>query len=83
MAKAADFAEWRGKLAGGIVLVSQPDTGSERAEAPFQKLNAEALGKLDEFKQPNYSPAAIEKMLKGSDFDAQRANIQRGIEGGG
>ena len=55
-----DFAKWRARLAGKIVLVSQPDTGSEPGEAPFERLSGEALGKLDEYRQPTYSPAAIQ-----------------------
>ncbi len=64
-----DFAKWRGKLSGKIVLVSQPDTGSEPKEPPFKRLTSEDLGKLDEYRQPTYSPAAIEKMLKEADFE--------------
>jgi hypothetical protein len=72
LSKEEDFAKWRGKLAGKIVLVSQPDTGSEPGEAPFERLSGEALGKLDEYRQPTYSPVAIEKMLKSADFGEKR-----------
>ena len=67
-----DFAKWRGKLSGRIVLVNQPDTGSEPKEVPFQRLSGEELGKLDEYKQPTYSPAAIEQRLKKADFSEKR-----------
>jgi len=67
-----DFAKWRGKLSGKIVLVSQPDTGSEPTEAPFKRLSSEDLGKLDQYRLPKYSPATIEKMLKEADFEEKR-----------
>ena len=70
--KEADFAKWRGKLSGRIVLVSRPDAGSEPGEAPFKRLSAEDLGKLDQYRQPSHSPAAIEKMLKEAEFDEKR-----------
>lgn len=72
MKEERDFAKWRGKLAGKIVLVSQPDTGSEPGEAPFRRLTAEDLSKRDTYRQPNHSPEAIEAALKKADFDEKR-----------
>jgi hypothetical protein len=72
MAKERDFDKWRGKLRGKIVLVTRPGTGSEPAEAPFKRYTSEELSKLDEYRQPKYSPAAIDKMLREADFDEKR-----------
>lgn len=62
--KEADFAAWRGKLAGKIVLVSQPGTGSEPDEPAFRRLSNEDLGKLDSYRQPQYDPDAFERIAK-------------------
>lgn len=64
IAKLRDFDKWKGKLAGKIVLISMPDTGSEPKEAPFQRLSNEDLGKLDEFEQPRYDPDASNRVEK-------------------
>ncbi|MGF7149058.1 hypothetical protein FHS96_002700 [Sphingomonas zeicaulis] len=63
MKKARDFAAWRGKLAGKIVLVSMPGTGSEPGEAPFKRLKGEDIEKLDAYRQPKYDPEGIEKTI--------------------
>jgi hypothetical protein len=69
MEKERDFDKWRGRLRGKIVLVSYPGTGSEPTTAPFKRLEGEDFTKLSQYKQPKYSPAAIEKMLSEVDFD--------------
>jgi hypothetical protein len=71
MKRERDFAAWRGKLSGKIVLVSMPGEGDEPKEAPFQRLSSEQIGKLDEFQQPKYDPAAIARQLRRADFDAK------------
>lgn len=72
MKRARDFAQYRGQLAGKIVLVTQPGTGSEPDKAPFRRLTDSDLGKLDEFDLPSYDPAADARSLKRSDFEQQR-----------
>ncbi len=64
MKKERDFATWRGKLAGKIVLVSLPTNGSEPGEAPFQRLKSEDIAKLDAYEQPRTDPAAIDRLIK-------------------
>ena len=68
MSKERHFDEWRGKLAGKIVLVSMPGTGSEPDKAPFRRLTSEELGKLDSFDQPEYDPEALNMRLKRVEF---------------
>jgi hypothetical protein len=72
MKRARDFALYRGKLAGRIVLVSAPGTGSESKRAPFQRYTDEELGKLDSYDLPTFDPAADAKELQGADFEKQR-----------
>jgi hypothetical protein len=73
MTKVADFEKWRGKLKGQIVLVTQPDTGSEPAVAPFVRLSREDIGKLDAYKQPLVSmEEELEKRLERNRFEAKR-----------
>jgi hypothetical protein len=67
-----DFERWRGRLRGKIVLVTRPDTGSEPAEAPFRRLTEDDLRRLSEYRQPSYSPAAIERQMRRAEFVARR-----------
>ena len=68
MTEEADFAKWRGQLAGRIVLVTRPDNGSEPDKPAFRRYTGDDLSKLDEFKQPEYDPAADDRQLKRLDF---------------
>ncbi|MBN8806769.1 MAG: M20/M25/M40 family metallo-hydrolase [Sphingomonas sp.] len=64
IASPADFAKWRGKLRGKIVLVTKPDTGSEGTEPAFKRYTDEELAKMDQFQQPRYDPAAAERGVR-------------------
>jgi carboxypeptidase Q len=64
MKRERDFEAWRGKLAGKIVLLSLPDDGSEPGEAPFKRLTDEDIGKLDQYRQPEYDPASADRFIK-------------------
>ncbi|TPG22515.1 M20/M25/M40 family metallo-hydrolase [Sphingomonas koreensis] len=66
-----DFADWRGKLAGKIVLVSRPDDGSEPSEAPFQRLSDADIAKLDHYDPAKNDPAAREKLMTRIAFTKQ------------
>ncbi|PXA89875.1 peptidase M28, partial [Nostoc sp. 3335mG] len=63
-----DFAEWRGKLSGKVVMVSRPGEGSEPGEAPFRRLTGEDLAKADSWREPVYDPAATDRRSKRLDF---------------
>lgn len=67
-----DFARWRGKLSGKIVLVSRPGEADEPAEAPFVRYDGAALAKLDTFEQPKTSAAALARAVKQDGFSARR-----------
>jgi len=68
MSKEKHFDAWRGKLAGKIVMVSLPDTGSEPGEAPFQRLSSEEIGELDTYKLPVHDPDAQNRRLQRVEF---------------
>lgn len=68
MSKEEHFAEWKGKLAGRIVLVTLPGTGDEPEKAPFRRLGGEDFEKLEAYRQPKYDPDAINKRLERVSF---------------
>lgn len=72
MTRERDFAKWKGKLRGQIVLVSKPLDGSEPDEAPFIRLTDDQLAKKDVYRQPVHSEAALKKSLKQAVFAAKR-----------
>lgn len=71
MRSAGDFAAWRGKLAGKIVLVSDAGTSADATVAPFKRLSDEDIAKLDVFKQPNWDPAEFAKTMAGARFEKE------------
>jgi hypothetical protein len=74
MSSDKDFAEWKGKLAGKIVLVTWPGPPKDDGEAPFQRLGEAEIAKLDKYQQPTFDPEAkkkrVERFLFRSKLDA-------------
>ncbi len=68
MRRDRDFDEWRGKLRGRIVLVSQPGMSGEPKEPAFQRLSSEEIAKLDSFDLPKENAEAAEKDYRSSGF---------------
>lgn len=64
MAKERDFAEWKGKLAGKIVLVTWPAPPRDATTAPFQRLSAEDLTKREAYVQPAFDPEAQDRAIE-------------------
>jgi carboxypeptidase Q len=64
IASEGDFAEWRGKLNGKIVLVTWPAPPKDDAEAPFQRLNEADIAKLDKYVQPTFDPELLKKRIE-------------------
>ncbi len=59
-----DFADWKGKLAGKIVLVSWPGPAKDDGDAPFQRLTDVDIAKLDKYQQPVFDPEARQKRIE-------------------
>jgi hypothetical protein len=68
ISKEADFDRYRGQLAGKIVMVTRPDTGSEPDRAPFRRLTQQELNDHDFFEPAVNDPAAGDRRLKRLDF---------------
>jgi carboxypeptidase Q len=59
-----DFADYKGKLSGKIVLVTWPGPQKDESEAPFQRLSEADIGKLDKYQQPSFDPAALKQRIE-------------------
>lgn len=70
MTSAADFARWRGKLAGKMVLISRPTAGSEPTDPAFRRLTEEDLRNANTYNIPNHTAPSVES-LRGPDFGRQ------------
>ncbi|HEY3951449.1 M20/M25/M40 family metallo-hydrolase [Phenylobacterium sp.] len=55
---ARDFAAWRGKLRGKIVLTSQPTAAKDDTKPAFERLTDAELAKLNSYREPNFDPEA-------------------------
>jgi carboxypeptidase Q len=64
MANESDFADWKGKLTGKIVLVTWPAPPKDDGDAPFQRLSDADVMKLDKYDQPTFDPELRKKRLE-------------------
>lgn len=71
MASARDFADWKGKLSGKIVLVSWPRPQKDDQEPPFRRYTEADIAKLDKFEEPVFDPEARKKRIERFRFIAQ------------
>ncbi|WP_213981460.1 M20/M25/M40 family metallo-hydrolase [Sphingomonas sp. dw_22] len=53
LADEAAFAQYKGKLKGAIVLVSEPADPAEATDAPFKRWTEEEIANRDKFELPN------------------------------
>lgn len=67
----ADFAKWRGKLKGKIVLTTAPTAPRDDLQAPFQRLTDADIAKLDTYRQPSFDPANAERARQRASFNAK------------
>ena len=67
----ADFAKWKGKLAGKIVLVSPATAPRDETTPVFVRLSDHDLDQLDSYDQPNFDPAARARFADRRNFAAQ------------
>ena len=74
MNKKEQFAAYRGKLAGKIVLTTLPGASDEPKESAFKRLDSGEIAKLDEYEVPHFDPEAqngfIKRVQFGRDLDA-------------
>jgi carboxypeptidase Q len=68
MNRKEQFAAYRGKLAGKIVLTSLPGTSDEPKEAAFRRLDSGDISKLDEYPVPHFDPEAEYGFIKRVQF---------------
>lgn len=63
MSSDKDFADWKGKLSGKIVLITWPAPLKDDVDAPFQRLSDADIAKLDKYKEPTFDPEVQEKRI--------------------
>jgi hypothetical protein len=59
-----DFADWKGKLKGKIVLASWPAPPKDDVEPPIKRLSNEEIAKLDKYTLPEWDPEGRRKMFE-------------------
>jgi carboxypeptidase Q len=59
-----DFADWKGKLAGKIVLATWPAPEKDDTEPVFKRLSDADIAKLDKFEEPTFDPEALKKRVE-------------------
>lgn len=68
MSREEHFAEWKGKLAGKIVLVSLPGQTSESKGPVFQRFTDAEIAELDTYTKPVFDPDAAALQVKNRRF---------------
>lgn len=71
MASDKDFAQWKGKLSGKIVLASYPAAERDGTEPMFERLSDTDIAKRDHFAQPVEDPEQRRKRIERFRFRAQ------------
>ena len=66
-----DFADWKGKLAGKIVLASWPAPQHDDGDAVFQRYSDAEIVKFDRFQQPTLDPELRRKRIERYRFRIQ------------
>jgi len=66
-----DFAAWRGKLRGKIVLTSQPTAPVDDMKAPFSRLAEADLMKMNSYREPSFDPEMDERNAERRMFRSQ------------
>jgi hypothetical protein len=58
------FAQWKGKLAGKIVLVTFPAPPKDATDPAFKRISDSDIRELDSFETPSFDPEGIRAGLK-------------------
>ena len=56
--------EWKGKLAGKIVLTSMPGSTTESAKPVFKRLDDKDIGEYDKYSLPNFDPDSTDRRVR-------------------
>jgi hypothetical protein len=59
-----DFAEYKGKLKGKVVLISWPAPQKDDMDAPFKRMGNEDISKLDRYRMPEYDPEGMKQRME-------------------
>jgi hypothetical protein len=70
LANAADLAQWHGKLAGKIVLISPPGTVTELTQPIFRRWTPEELARMGDYHPVPPNSEATRAMIARADFQA-------------
>jgi hypothetical protein len=73
MAREEHFAEWKGKLAGKIVLVSLPSETAESKGPVFERYSDADIAALDKYTKPVFDPDALALQVRGRQFQGKLA----------
>ncbi|MFM9935328.1 MAG: M20/M25/M40 family metallo-hydrolase [Novosphingobium sp.] len=73
MARIEHFTEWKGKLAGKIVLVSLPGETSESKDPVFERYTDAQIAELDTYSKPVFDPDAPALQLRNRGFQGKLA----------
>lgn len=58
-----DFATWKGKLSGKIVLITWPEPPKDTAQPPFERLSDAQVRRMDTFEESSFDPELEQKAL--------------------
>lgn len=73
MSREEHFAEWKGKLAGKIVLVSLPGQTSESKDGVFKRYSDADIAALDTYTKPDFDPDAPAVQVRNRRFQGKLA----------
>lgn len=73
MSREEHFAEWKGKLAGKIVLVSLPGQTSESKDSVFKRYSDADIAALDTYTKPDFDPDAPAVQVRNRRFQGKLA----------
>ncbi|WP_421846901.1 M20/M25/M40 family metallo-hydrolase [Novosphingobium sp.] len=73
MSREEHFAEWKGKLAGKIVLVSLPGQTSESKDGVFKRYSDADIAALDTYTKPDYDPDSPAVQVRNRRFQGKLA----------
>ncbi|OYU35326.1 M20/M25/M40 family metallo-hydrolase [Novosphingobium sp. PASSN1] len=73
MSREEHFAEWKGKLAGKIVLVSLPGQTSESKGPVFERYTDAQIAELDTYTKPVFDPDAAALQVRNRRFQGKLA----------